>query len=62
MNIRTFSNRSVAVTLGLAVVGIGAQRAFAADVWSESLMGVNNRDYGGFIGALDFAYNADNTL
>jgi hypothetical protein len=62
MKIHTFSNRLVAVTLGLAVVGIGAQSAFAADVWSESLVGVTNHVVSGYIDALDFSYHGDNSV
>ena len=55
------SNRLVAITLGLAVSGLSAQSAFAADVWSESIMGVSQNIPGSNMGYLDFAYHGDNT-
>ena len=62
MNINTFSNRLVATTLGFAVVSIGAQSALAADVWSESIMGVSQNIPGSNMGFLDFAYHNDNSI
>lgn len=49
------SNRLLTVGFGLVVTGVAAQSAFGFSTWSISLVGVANRDYGGFIGSLDYA-------
>jgi len=52
----------VAITFGLAVTAIGAQKAFAFDVWSESIMGVSQNIPGSNMGFLAFDYHNDNSI
>ena len=62
MNIHKLSNRLVAITFGLAVTAIGAQKAMAFGVFSESIMGVSQNIPGSNMGILDFAYHGDNSV
>lgn len=52
--------------LGLSLVAVSSamisQSAYAFSTWSYSIVGVANRDYGGYIGNLDSDYDTDGSL
>ena len=62
MNIHKLSNRLVAITLGLGLVGLASQKAMAFDVWSQSYVGIFNHDFGGGLGFLNTDGHSDGTL
>lgn len=56
------SNRLVALSFGLGLVGFTSQKAMAFDVWSQSYVGIFNRNYGGGLGFLNSDLHSDGTL
>jgi len=56
------SSRFLTFGLALVLTGFGAESAHAYDVWSQSIIGVVNRDYGGQMGFLDFQHTGDSSF